>query len=83
MSTESGRVLTGVAMGEFDGEDESWEVREVKKFGNGWSASCSVSDGDGGGTSSSRNTRASDLKTIPRLFPFALASILFPTSMQQ
>lgn len=80
MSTESGRVLTGIAMGEFDGEDESWEV---KKFGNGWSASCSVSDGDEGGTSSSRNARASDLETIPGPFPFTLVSILFPTSTQQ
>ena len=83
MSTESGRFLTGVAMGEFDGEDESCEVSEVKKFRYEWSASCSVSDGDEGGTSSSRNARASDLETIPRPFPFTLVSILFPTTTQQ
>jgi len=39
--------------------------------------------GDEGGTSSSRNARASDLETSPKPFPFTTVSILFPTTTQQ
>ena len=92
MSTELECVWICAVKEEPDIEDGSYKVSEVKKFETGRSSFCSASDGDGlgymevdneGGTSSSKNARASDLETRSRPSPFTMVSILFPTTTQQ
>lgn len=94
MSTDSelGRVWICAVREELDIADGSDKVSDVKNFETGRSTFCSDSDGEGhgymevdddGGTSSSRNERASDLETRSMPSPFTIISILFPTTTQQ
>lgn len=90
MSTELEWVWICAVKEELDIEDGSYKVSGVKKFETGRSAFCSAGDGEGyvqvddeGGTSSSKNARASDLETRSRPFPSTIVSILFPTTTQQ
>jgi hypothetical protein len=74
---------------ELDIEDGSYNVSEDKKFETRRFASCSAGGGEGyvqaddideGGTSSSRNARASNLETRSRPFSFIILSIFLPTA---